>query len=119
MTTNITTRSIFLQQDTYKLSQASLLQEKLIEGHEGALYAPNERAYSLQEINPKETLAKQLESLLQAQNGLFQDPTSNIRHVLISNTLFLPTSFKNVLICLLATASRPIVGSSKKSILGL
>ena len=97
MTTNITTRSIFLQQDTYKLSQASLLQEMLIEGHEGALYAPNERVYTLQEINPKETLAKQLESLLQAQNGLFQDPTSNIRHVLISNTLFLPTSFKNVL----------------------
>lgn len=97
MTTNITTRSIFLQQDTYKLSQASLLQEMLIEGHEGALYAPNERVCTLQEINPKETLAEQLESLLQAQNGFFQDPTSSIRHVLISNTLNLPTSFKNVL----------------------
>lgn len=97
MTTNTTTRSIFLQQDTYKLSQASLLQEMLIGGHEGALYALNERVYTLQEINPKETLAKQLESLLQAQIGFFQDPTSNTRHVLISNTLFLPTSFKNVL----------------------
>lgn len=97
MTTNLTTRPIFLQQDTYKLSQASFLQEMLIEGHEDALYAPNERVYTLQEINPKETLAKQLEARIQAQNGLFQDPTSNIRHVLISNTLFLPTSFKNVL----------------------
>lgn len=97
MTTNLTTRPIFLQQDTYKLSQASLLQKMLIEGHEGALYAPNERVCTLQEINPNETLAEQLESLLQAQNGFFQDPTSNIRHVLISNTLFLPTSFKNVL----------------------
>ncbi len=97
MTTNLTIKPIFLQQDAYKLPQASFLQEMLIEGHEGALYAPNERVYTLQEINPKETLAKQLEARLQAQNGLFQDPTSNIRHILISNTLFLPTSFKNVL----------------------
>lgn len=97
MTTNTTTRSIFLQQDTYKLSQASLLQEMLIEGHEGALYGSNERVCTLQEINTKETLAKQLEGLLQAQNGFFQDPTSNVRHVLISNTLFLPTSLKNAL----------------------
>lgn len=97
MTTSTTTRSIFLQQDTYKLSQASLLQEMLIEGHEGALYGPNERVCILQEINPNEALAKQLEGLLQAQNGFLKDPTSNIRPVLISNTLFLPTSFKNSL----------------------